>query len=61
MTDEGKPGEAGTWERGFEGHELAQLARLAALPLREKLRWLEEAHRMVRHLRGASDQHGRSG
>lgn len=41
------------WERGWEGHEQEQLARLAALPLAEKLRWLEEADRVVRHLSGA--------
>jgi hypothetical protein len=55
MADEEEPREAGAWERGFEGHERAQLARLAALPMSEKLRWLEEAHRVVRHLQGVRD------
>jgi hypothetical protein len=40
------------WERGFEGHELAQRLRMARLPLWEKLAWLEEAERVARHLRG---------
>ena len=39
-----------TWEEGWSGHERAQLHRLAKLPLAEKLRWLEEAHDLVRHL-----------
>lgn len=40
------------WERGWAGHELAQLRRLARLPLSQKLAWLEEAHRLVLQLRG---------
>lgn len=40
------------WERGWEGHERAQRRRMARLPLWEKLAWLEEAERLVRHLRG---------
>jgi hypothetical protein len=39
-----------SWEAGWDGHALAQLRRLARLPLSEKLRWLEEAHQIVRHL-----------
>ena len=38
------------WERGFEDHELQQMRRLAKLPFAEKLKWLEEAHRMVLHM-----------
>ena len=37
-------------DRGFADHERAQIRRLAKLPLVEKLRWLEEAHRLVLHL-----------
>ena len=40
------------WEQGWRGHEEQQLGRLAALPLVDKLKWLEEAHRVARHLRG---------
>lgn len=36
---------------GWDGHERAQLRRLATLPLAEKLQWLEEADELVRHLR----------
>jgi hypothetical protein len=36
------------WERGWEGHERAQRRRLARLPFPEKLKWLEEAHDLVR-------------
>ena len=38
------------WERGWDGHTEAQRLRLARLPLAEKLRWLEEAHALVRQL-----------
>lgn len=38
------------WERGWDGHERAQRLRIARLPLWEKLAWLEEAERVVRHL-----------
>jgi hypothetical protein len=44
-----------TWEEGWGGHERAQLRRLADLSLIEKLRWLEEAHDLVRQL-SISDQ-----
>ena len=43
-----------TWEKGWAGHQEAQLRRLAKLPLADKLAWLEEAHRLVRHLSGAT-------
>lgn len=35
------------WERGWEGHERAQLRRLAALSFADKLAWLEQAQRFV--------------
>lgn len=44
------------WPRGFDEHELAQRRRLARLPLAEKLKWLEEAHRVVLALRRRSDE-----
>ena len=40
------------WDRGWDGHERAQRRRLARLPLAEKLEWLEQAYRVVRHLQG---------
>jgi len=40
------------WEQGWDGHEWAQRLRMARLPLWEKIAWLEEAQRVVRHLRG---------
>jgi hypothetical protein len=40
----------GLWEKGWRGHDTQQLRRLAALPLVVKLKWLEEAHRIVGHL-----------
>lgn len=43
------------WERGWEAHARAQRRRLASLSLVEKLAWLEEAHRLVRHLRRPDD------
>ena len=38
------------WEHGWEDHDRRQMERLAALPLSEKLVWLEEAHRLVLHV-----------
>ena len=46
------PREERLWESGWQGHTLAQRRRLARLSLAEKLRWLEEAQRLVGHLRG---------
>ena len=45
---------ATTWEKGWDGHHEEQLRRLARLPLTEKLKWLEEADRVVRHLSGVT-------
>jgi hypothetical protein len=39
------------WEAGWQGHAEAQRARIAGLPLTEKLRWLEEAQHLLVHLR----------
>ena len=52
------------WERGWHDHDTQQLRRLAALPLRDKIKWLEEAHRLVRHLsaaRAATSERPRGG
>ena len=38
------------WDRGWEEHRLRQMRRMAKLPLPEKLKWLEEMHRLARHL-----------
>ena len=45
---------ATAWEKGWDGHHEDQLRRLARLPLTEKLKWLEEADRVVRHLSGVT-------
>ena len=39
------------WEKGWQGHEDAQLRRMARWSLREKIRWLEEAAKLVESLR----------
>ena len=39
------------WESGWDGHERAQLLRMARLTLAEKLEWLEEAQSLVLELR----------
>ena len=53
--------EGHVWESGWGGHSEAQRRRLARLPLHEKLRWLEEAQRLILCLHGrrqsASDRH----
>jgi hypothetical protein len=46
----GDPRDARVWERGWEEHEQLQLERLARLSMAEKLAWLDEAHRIVRHM-----------
>lgn len=38
------------WPRGWEGHERDQLRRSAQIPFPVKLQWLEDMHRMVRHM-----------
>ena len=38
------------WERGWDGHEKAQLKRMSKLSLREKIKWLEEAQEMLENL-----------
>ncbi|MCK9462813.1 MAG: hypothetical protein M0R80_24590 [Proteobacteria bacterium] len=40
----------GLWERGWDGHARMQRQRLAALSLEEKIRWLEEAQRLVEQI-----------
>lgn len=53
------PREGQGWESGWAGHAEAQRRRLARLPLPEKLRWLEEAQRIIRSLRGERGMGGR--
>ena len=50
MPDRDPPDER-IWERGWDGHELAQRRRMARLSLAEKLEWLESAQRLVLHLK----------
>lgn len=47
---QGPAGSERVWERGWEGHALAQRRRLAALSLEEKLAWLESAHALASYL-----------
>ena len=35
------------WERGWDGHEKAQLLRMARLSFEEKIKWLEEAQEVI--------------
>lgn len=44
------------WEHGWADHSQAQLLRLARLSLPEKLAWLEQADRVVRHLSQSTPQ-----
>lgn len=52
MNASGKPDtvQGQQWEHGWVEHERMQLRRLANLSFADKLAWLEEAHRVVRHL-----------
>ena len=51
----------GGHEQGWTEHEHAQLVRLSRLTLAEKLRWLEEAQRVVQAIEAsrAGRPHGR--
>lgn len=40
------------WERGWEGHELAQRMRMLAWSPARKLRWLTEANALARRILG---------
>ena len=46
------------WESGWEQHERAQRRRIAALPLTEKLAWLEESHAVVIHIERSRSSRG---
>lgn len=44
------------WENGWDGHEKAQLLRMASLSFEEKLRWLvEEARNLIQALQGSKE------
>ena len=55
MTDDDRE-----WEVGWAGHSEAQKRRLAALPLAEKIRWLEEAQLLVENLRRSREAQRKS-
>jgi hypothetical protein len=48
------------WERGWDGHERAQLLRMARLSLREKVEWLEQAQAIARALQEAQKRVARA-
>ena len=41
------PNENTLWESGWQGHESAQLQRMARLTLEQKIRWLQSAPEFV--------------
>lgn len=43
------------WEKGWNGHKKAQLMRMARLPLRDKIKWLEEAQEVLLHVSGKEE------
>lgn len=43
------------WPSGWDGHALAQRRRWAALPLAQKLEWLEEAQRLAQQIERARE------
>ena len=47
---EPEPGADHGWDVGWDAHERAQRRRMAALPLSEKLLWLEQSQRLATHL-----------
>jgi len=57
VTDD--PRDERQWEAGWDGHSEAQQRRLAALPLAEKLRWLEEAQQLAEQLQRSREERER--
>ncbi len=49
------PSQDRVWEEGWEGHELAQLRRMAKLSFADKLRWLESAQQLSLQLQRQRD------
>ena len=49
MSESVRPEEP-AWEGGWDGHQRARRQRMAKLSLIDRLQWLEEAHRVARHL-----------
>ena len=39
------------WEKGWDGHEKAQLLRMMKMPFIEKIKWLEQAQKTVESLK----------
>ena len=39
------------WERGWDGHQTAQVLRWASLSFRDKILWLEEAEAQLESMR----------
>ena len=60
MSEQPKQSSDQPWPQGFEGHEADQQARLAELPLSEKLAWLEEAHRLVLQLQKSAERRSKN-
>lgn len=54
--DDSSSPQAQVWEHGWNEHEQLQLKRLARLTMIQKLQWLEDAHRVVRHLQASRNE-----
>ena len=51
-----RPADETEWEAGWDGHQMSQQRRQAALPLWEKLAWLEDAQRLATQLRSGTGE-----
>ena len=38
------------WERGWDGHEKAQLLRMSQLSFLDKIKWLEETQELLQNI-----------
>lgn len=47
---ESEPSNEELWPREWDGHEQAELLRMAQLPFSVQLQWLEDMHRIVMHI-----------
>ena len=48
---EKQPSTSRFWERGWDGHEKAQLLRMSKLSFTDKIKWLEEAQELVERMK----------
>lgn len=59
MSENALPKDERVWEAGWDDHRRKQMLRMSKLTFAQKLAWLEEAHRMVLHMRKSREENAR--